>query len=121
MNPTISSRRHFLQTVSVSALATLAPTSILAQAPAGRKWTLNLVGGAIGVNVGQKEIITLAQKYGFESVEARPGELAAMETAAIQDVAASVKDAGLQWGAAGLPVDFRKDKETFKHQLRNLP
>ena len=66
MNPTISSRRHFLRTVSVSALATLAPTSILAQAPAGRKWTLNLVGGAIGVNVGQKEIITLAQKYGFD-------------------------------------------------------
>ncbi|MDB4491526.1 sugar phosphate isomerase/epimerase [bacterium] len=121
MNPTTSSRRHFLQTVSASALATLAPTSILAQAPASRKWTLNLVGGAIGVNVGQKEIIALAQKYGFESVEARPRELAAMETAAIQEVAASVKDAGLQWGAAGLPVDFRKDKETFKHQLRNLP
>jgi sugar phosphate isomerase/epimerase len=121
MNPSVSSRRHFLQTVSASALASLAPMSIFAQVPAARKWTLNLVGGAIGVNVGQKEIIALAQKYGFESVEARPGELATMEPAAIQELAASVSEAGLQWGSAGLPVDFRKDRNTFKQQLRKLP
>ena len=95
--------------------------STFAQVPSARKWTLNLVGGAIGVNVGQKEIIALAQKYGFESVEARPGELATMEPAAIQELAASVSEAGLQWGSAGLPVDFRKDRNTFKQQLRKLP
>jgi sugar phosphate isomerase/epimerase len=121
MNPTLSSRRYFLQTASAGALACLAPQTSLAQSPAARKWTLNLVGGAIGVSVGQKEIIALAKRYGFESVEARPGELAAMDDAGIQEVASSVKEAGLKWGSAGLPVDFRKDKDTFKEQLRKLP
>ena len=65
--------------------------------------TVNLVGGAIGVSGSQTQIIDLAVRHGFESVEAKPQDLAPLSSDQLKDVLASMKAKGLVWGASGLP------------------
>lgn len=115
------SRRHFLQTGTALALAGLSPGFLRAQEfsetpKLARAMTLNLVGGAIGVEADQTEIIRLAKRYGFESVEALWWDLDEPET-----VATLLKENGLQWGTAGLSVEFRKDEATFEKGMTELP
>lgn len=115
-----SSRRQFLHAASIVALGSLGVGRLLGQEGgrgrgASRRMTLNLVGGAIGVEADQEEIIRLAKRYGFESVEARWGELNEPEA-----MAELLREAGLEWGTAGLSVDFRKDEETFEKGLAEL-
>ncbi|MBI2478416.1 MAG: sugar phosphate isomerase/epimerase [Planctomycetia bacterium] len=86
-----------------------------------RKFTLDLSWGAIGVRTDQMQAIEYASKYGFESVYADPGYLATLDDALRTDLAATMKEKGIVWGAAGLPVDFRKDEETFQEGLKKLP
>lgn len=83
--------------------------------------TLCLVGGSIGVSANQTEIIRLAHKHGFESVEAQPQHLAALAEDPLRALLAGLKAKGLVWGAAGLPVDFRQDDERFVSGVKELP
>lgn len=80
--------------------------------------TICLVGGALGIEADQMEIIRLAQTHGFESVEARPSELADLPS---DEVPTVLEDTGLAWGTAGLPVDFRRDALRFEADLKALP
>ncbi len=95
----------------------------LAQAQDTRKreMTICLVGGAIGVEANQLEAIELAARHGFESVEARPHELVELSDDELGNVLARLKTANLQWGTAGLPVDFRRTEEAFQAGLQELP
>ena len=86
-----------------------------------RKMTIHLVPGSIGVQATQQEAIAFAKQYGFESVEANGTYLATLSNGEIDAIAASVKSAGLVWGNAGLPTEFRKDTETFEKGLQSLP
>jgi sugar phosphate isomerase/epimerase len=86
-----------------------------------RKMTIHLVPGSIGVQATQQEAIAFARQYGFEAVEANGVYLATLANGEIDSIAASVKAAGLVWGNAGLPTDFRKDTETFDKGLAQLP
>jgi sugar phosphate isomerase/epimerase len=114
-------RRQVL-TMSAMALAGgLLPRDLQAQAPS-RRFTINLVTGMIGVTAKtQLEVNALAKRHGFESVEARGGELAAMSA----DDLARLKDAmqadGLVWGAGFLPNDARADAPTFADAVKALP
>jgi sugar phosphate isomerase/epimerase len=92
-----------------------------AKNPSKRKFTLCLTPGSIGVQAGQEEVIDLAVEYGFESVEPMGGYLASLEGGARQQLAERLGTAGLVWGAAGLPVQFRNDKATFDTQMKALP
>lgn len=86
-----------------------------------RKFTMDLTGGAIGVRAGQLDAIELAAKYGFESVSPDSGFLASLDDTGRKDLAATMKQQNIVWGAAGLPVDFRKDEATFQDGLKKLP
>ncbi len=86
-----------------------------------RKFTMDLTGGAIGVRADQLDSIELAAKYGFESVSPNIGFLASLDDAGRKDLAATMKQRNIVWGAAGLPVDFRKDDATFQDGLKKLP
>lgn len=86
-----------------------------------RKFTMDLSWGAIGVQANQIQAIKYAAQYGFESVYADPGFLSSLDQAARVDLAATMKEYGITWGAAGLPVEFRKDEETFQEGLKKLP
>ncbi|MEQ9409078.1 MAG: sugar phosphate isomerase/epimerase family protein [Fuerstiella sp.] len=86
-----------------------------------RRFTLDLSWGAIGVRASQTEAIELASRHGFESVYADPGFLAAQDEAALSDLKATMKQHHIVWGAAGLPVEFRRDEAAFQAGLKQLP
>ena len=88
---------------------------------AKRKFTMYLTPGAIGVNGNQTEVIELAAKHVFESVQPNSGYLTSLEDAGRKQLAAMMQDKGIVWGAAGLTVEFRKDEDTFKAGLKELP
>ena len=83
--------------------------------------TIDLVGGAIGVSGNQMELIELAARHGFESVEAKPHDLAVLDNTQREELLQRMNAKGLVWGAAGLPVDFRQDEERFQDDLKKLP
>lgn len=118
-------RRQFLHTTAVMATAMASPAPLVAQPSAGarhRKMTLALTPGSIGVSVkSQKELNDLAHRHGFESVEPRGEELAAMSSAQLDDIQADLRAKKLAWAAAGLPVDFRRDEAAFRDGLAKLP
>jgi len=83
--------------------------------------TMDLVCGAIGVKAMQMEAIELAAKYGFESVEAQPEYLAMLNAEQAAKVKAEMTDKKLVFGAAGLPVEFRRDAAQFSRDMAHLP
>ncbi len=117
-----SSRRCFL----ASAAAAVASVSVASAKPSlsiqtKRKFTIDLSAGAIGVKANQLEAIELASKHGFESVLADSGYLSQLDDAGRTDLAEAMKQKNIVWGAAGLPVDFRRDEDTFRSGLKKLP
>lgn len=104
------------------ALAAAIPSAAFAVEGGSRKFTLALTPGSIGVTVkSQKELNELAAKHGFESVEPRGEELAAMSTNQVEFILGDRDSKMLDWSATGLNVDFRKDEATFREGLAKLP
>lgn len=99
--------------VSASAASTAAPKK--------RKFTMDLTPGAIGVGGSQTDIIALAKKHGFESVQPNSGFLVGLDDGGRSELAEAMKQQGIVWGAAGLPVDFRKDEAKFRADIGKLP
>jgi len=114
-------RRQFLSTLATGGAALTGLTSTLLAVPSNRKMTMCLSGGAIGVSADQREAIRLAQKYGFESVEASGEYLAHLSDAELVDLVADMKAKGLSFGATGLPLEFRQDDSRFNDSIKRLP
>jgi sugar phosphate isomerase/epimerase len=99
----------------------LLPRDLQAQAPS-RRFTINLVTGMIGVTAKtQLEVNALAKRHGFESVEARGVELAAMSAEDLARLKDAMQADGLTWGAGFLPNDARADAPTFAEAVKALP
>jgi len=113
-----TTRREFLGTAAAASAALRPLVARAAEAPASM--TIDLVCGAIGVEADQKEAIELAGRYGFESVGADGGALQKMSPGEIAELRGRMKALGLVWGAANLPVDFRRDDETFRETSARL-
>ncbi|MHB1309475.1 MAG: sugar phosphate isomerase/epimerase family protein [Limisphaerales bacterium] len=117
-------RRRFLRhvTLATTALAAI-PSGIPGHAAeAGRRrFTLCLSPGSIGVKANQTEAIELAARHGFESVEPFADHLAGLAADQVTELRASLKAKGLVWGAAGLPVEFRRDDAAFAEAMKRLP
>ena len=117
-------RRHFLKSTAIASIATPFARQRTASAQsrsANRKMTINLVCGAIGVKASQTRAIELAAKHGFESVEAHASYLAELSDGELETLNADLKEKKLVWGTSGLSVDFRRDEDTFKRGLKDLP
>lgn len=102
----------------------LAAGRVNAASPAAeqnRRFTMDLTPGAIGVKGSQSDIIDLAARHGFESVQPNSGYLAGLNDGGRAELLAMMKQKGIVWGAAGLPVDFRKDEARFRDDLKSLP
>lgn len=104
-------RRTFLAATAAAATAFAAP----------RKMTMMLSPGSIGVKAGQRETLDYAARFGFESIEAMPGALAAMSDAELQSFLDDMKAKKVAWGNAGLPLEFRKSDDDFRAGITNLP
>jgi sugar phosphate isomerase/epimerase len=123
MNPI--NRRQFIQHAAVATLAgeaLLSPTASVqgAESPA-RKMTMDLVCGNIGVSANQREAIDLAARHGFESVEAHGDYLATLSNEQMAELKADMKTKGVVFGAAGLPVEFRREESDFSRDMNRLP
>jgi sugar phosphate isomerase/epimerase len=120
----LMNRRAFLERAStLAALSTLPSLRSAEKSTSGaRSFTLALTPGSIGVTVqSQKELIDLAHRHRFESVEPRGEELSSLSRDQLAELNAELKAKQLVWSATGLPVDFRKDDRTFNEGLAKLP
>jgi sugar phosphate isomerase/epimerase len=90
-------------------------------AGSGTKLSIQLSCGSIGVKADQRQAISFAAQYGFQSVEVDSGFLASLEAKALGALVEETRAKGVQWGCAGMPVDFRRDDETFRAGLVDLP
>ncbi len=117
---TNNSRRIFLKNTLTASTLAFVPFSMNAFA-AGRKFTLELNPGAIGVKIDQQQLLDKAAEYGFESIVAFSGTLADWSDSQIKDFNARMKAKKIVWGTAGLPMDFRRDEETQKKGIAELP
>ena len=66
-----------------------------------RKFTLDLQCGSIGVAADQRPAMTLAAKFGFESLTPVAGYLAELSDSQRAELLAELKEKELVWGAAG--------------------
>ncbi|MCG8310610.1 MAG: sugar phosphate isomerase/epimerase [Cytophagales bacterium] len=116
-------RRNFIKnTAAASALSFISLSGIKAMTiKKERKFKMGLNPGAIGVKLDQEQLLEKASEYGFESIVAYSGTLAEWSDGQIDEFAAKMKSKHITWGASGLPMDFRKDKATFKKGLDGLP
>ncbi len=116
------SRRAFC----TSAVAALAAARWM---PAGRadeptrevKFYRNLAAGHLGVRADQRQALDYAVRYGFQAIAPSDDEFAGQPDGAIDEWLAQMKERGIRYGTAGLPVEFRGDEERFRQDLADLP
>ncbi|MBN1508978.1 MAG: sugar phosphate isomerase/epimerase [Sedimentisphaerales bacterium] len=117
----VLSRRAFCQ----SAMAAVAVPWVGSVGRAGQtdgkvEFFKNLAPGHLGVNANQKQALEYAVKYGFEGISPNEGEFADKSAAEIGEWIAMMKEKGIRYGAAGLPVEFRRGDEEFQKGMAGL-
>jgi sugar phosphate isomerase/epimerase len=116
------SRRDFLQAVGAAGLAgTARGASGAGRGGAGRKMTMDLVCGNLGVKADLPTAMKLAHEHGFESLAPDAGYLGRLSDGQLSDLMGDLKGKGLTWGAAGLAVEFRGDDTAFRAGMAALP
>jgi sugar phosphate isomerase/epimerase len=118
----IISRRQFCR--SAIATAAIPLVQLLASSPPPKpkvKFYKNLSPGHIGLRANQQQSLEYAAKYGFDSIAPNSNEFKEASNSQISDWLSQMKQKGIRYGTAGLPVDFRKDEQRFKQGLIQLP
>ena len=123
---TPTTRRQFLVTGAAAGLALSAIAKLAAATSAPqRKFFAILSLGRLGLHASFQESVELATRYGFEGVDPDISYLASLSDdtlhAPLDDLKKDLLKRNLKFGAAGLPVEFRKDAETFNSDLKKLP
>ena len=103
--------------IGINRVERLAFASILETA----NFTMDLRCSSIGVRADQTEAIRLAHAHGFQSVTPNPGFLSTLSDDQTAKLLADMDDKKLVWGAAGLPVEFRRDEKTLADGIQRLP
>jgi sugar phosphate isomerase/epimerase len=122
------SRRQFFRRAAAGSIAALvAPGAFTggaarADAAPQRKFYANLAIGLLGpFHATVPETIDLAVKYGFEGVDPSADYFASLSDDDLKRLLDNMQAKNLRFGAAGLPVDFRKDEAAFSDSLKKLP
>ena len=123
---TPTTRRQFLVTGAAAGLALSAIAKLAAATSAPqRKFFAILSLGRLGLHASFQESVELATRYGFEGVDPDISYLASLPDDTLHplldDLKKDLLKRNLKFGAAGLPVEFRKDAETFNSDLKKLP
>jgi sugar phosphate isomerase/epimerase len=117
------SRRAFCRTALAAALAAhcVTPSARAGEAKKNVKFFKNLAPGHIGVRANQQQALEYAVQYGFGGIAPSEGEFENKSAAEIGAWLAAMKEKGIRYGAAGLPVEFRRDEAQFQKDLAQLP
>jgi sugar phosphate isomerase/epimerase len=124
VNTTLGRRRFLaaagLGAASLAGFAARANGVKAAEVPARKFYTV-LSCGRLGVKASFQESVDLAVKHGFEGVDPDPGFFSQLSDDGLKKLLDELKSKHLRLGAAGLPVEFRKDNLTFSEGLQKLP
>jgi sugar phosphate isomerase/epimerase len=116
-------RRRFLAAGAATGFALSVADLLFAAATSGqeRKFYAILSLGRLGLHARFPESVELAARHGFEGLDPDAGYLASLNDGALHRLHDDLQGRNLKFGAAGLPVEFRKDSESFNSDLRKLP
>ena len=116
-------RREFLVASAATGIAISTAGKLIAAATSApeRKFYAILSLGRLGLQASFPESVELAAKHGFEGLDPDAGYLASLNDAALHHLLDDLQKRNLKFGAAGLPVEFRKDSNTFNSDLKKLP
>jgi sugar phosphate isomerase/epimerase len=119
-------RRQFLSAGAAAGIAARPAPGMLAgvEAPAERpkrRFYAILSVGRLGFHAGFPQSLELAVKHGFEGLDPDPDYFASLGDEGIKRLRDDLQAKNLKLGAAGLPVEFRKDEATFNDGLKKLP
>lgn len=106
---------------AVSGMGLFAGDSSAAGAPSKRKFYMLLSLSRLGFHGTFEQSVELARKYGFEGVDPDEKLFARLSDDELKRLLDRLSSSNLKLGAAGLPVDFRKDETTFNEGLKALP
>jgi len=84
------------------------------------KFTMDLCPGRVGIDANPFELIELAKRNGFTSVQPNVWELEKLSAGKVEELNGKAREAGLVWSAADLPVEFRKSDEKFADDMKWL-
>jgi sugar phosphate isomerase/epimerase len=117
------SRRQFLVAGAAAGFALSAAGKLVGDATSGwdRRFYAILSLGRLGFHASFPESVELATRHGFEGLDPDAGYLASLEDDALHRLLDDLQKRNLKFGAAGLPVEFRKDSEAFNSDLKKLP
>jgi sugar phosphate isomerase/epimerase len=119
-------RRQFLSAGAAASIAARPAPGMLAgvEAPAERpkrRFYAILSLGRLGFHAGFPQLLELTVKHGFEGLDPDPNYFASLGDEGIKRLRDDLQAKNLKLGAAGLPVEFRKDEATFNDGLKKLP
>jgi sugar phosphate isomerase/epimerase len=83
--------------------------------------SLHLSCGAIGVKASVPEAIDYAARFGFDSVDADGRFLGGLDAAGLDRLLGHMRNQNVSWAIAGLPVEFRKDDQSFADSIKMFP
>jgi len=118
-------RRGFLKVAGLGYVGTTQPASFAGgttrpEVP-GRQFFTVLSVARIGHKATFLEAVDLAVKHGFEGVDPDAEYFASLSDDELKKLLDKLRAKKVRLGAAGLPVDFRKDETTLSEGLRKLP
>ncbi len=85
------------------------------------KFYKNLAPAHIGVRANQRQALEYAVKYGFDSITPSLDEFQNKSTSEIREWLELMKEKGIRYGTSNLPVEFRRDEDRFKKDMKQLP
>lgn len=118
------SRRRFIAAAGLGVAGAPHASLLAGNAPPDvppRKFYALLSLGRIGFKASFLQPVDLAAKYGFEGIDPDAGYFSQLSDDQLKDLVDELKAKNLKLGAAGLPVEFRKDEQTFAEDLKKLP
>jgi sugar phosphate isomerase/epimerase len=117
-------RRQFLSAGAAASVAALpAPSLGVTASPdiPQPKFYAILSVGRLGFRASFTEAFELAVKHGFLGLDPDPNYFASLGDDGRKRLLDDLQAKNLKFGAAGLPVEFRKDEATFNDGLKKLP
>ncbi|UZR99401.1 sugar phosphate isomerase/epimerase family protein [Chondrinema litorale] len=114
-------RRNFIKSTTLAAATINLPfTGFTQDTSLKRKFKLCLSPGNIGVSLDQKGALQAAIDYGYEAIVSFPNEIQNWSDDEVASFKKEMKSNKIAWGSGGIPVEFRKDEQTFKDGLSKL-